>query len=588
MNKRILLSLAVIALAAALIGGVTAAWFSDDVALSDEDATESVGAGTLLVDFDDETEAEEVSYAMEDFDVMNLGPNDVWEYNIDVENVGTLDFEYKMKLGYAESTGQQMGLDEVLDDLEFGSDDYDDFGTENISDVIRVTIECEEEGYTPVDYELLSEAATEDDGDFYIDIEEDYRLDAANADSWNIEMELDTDETGNEHQGGELNFDLTILAKQLEDDEYRAEYVQDIDAPHTLLDDPVEFSVSPESIDLQEGDSDSITVEDVYPADAEIDFASSDEDVAVVDGDGNVDAVEAGSAQIVVEGSADDYRTTTESVDVTVTEMQPVQFDVPESIQLQEGDEDSVAAENVDPADADISYESSDESVVTVDGDGNVEAGEEGNAVIEVTGEADDHETTVKEIDVAVVSKTMATPIEPMVQEYPWDENVWYCDDEGSWMDGDEPISYPSHLLNPISTEINEEFDFAEIGAESAEVENIWLYSQDQGQFIELKEPGPVAGFLGVQPEDVTVEDGTINMTGHAVGLLEENVNALSEAVQVGAPIMPEVQFEGQPVPEGADDAFEIDPDWTDEELIQNALGHDRVPFINFVVPLDE
>jgi predicted ribosomally synthesized peptide with SipW-like signal peptide len=100
-----LVSLLVIALAAAVIGGATMAWFTD----SDSVDNVTFTAGTLLVDIED------FKVATENIKLDTLNPGDSWEYEFDVVNAGTKNLIFKGILFYNETLGQDntdLGLPE--------------------------------------------------------------------------------------------------------------------------------------------------------------------------------------------------------------------------------------------------------------------------------------------------------------------------------------------------------------------------------------------------------------------------------------------------------------------------------------------
>jgi predicted ribosomally synthesized peptide with SipW-like signal peptide len=105
MKSRMLVSLLVIALAAAVIGGATMAWFTD----SDVSDEVTFSAGTLLVDIED------FKVATENIKLDTLNPGDSWEYEFDVVNAGTKNLIFKGILFYKETLGKEkpeLGLPE--------------------------------------------------------------------------------------------------------------------------------------------------------------------------------------------------------------------------------------------------------------------------------------------------------------------------------------------------------------------------------------------------------------------------------------------------------------------------------------------
>ncbi len=78
MNKKVVLSVLVIVLAIAAVGGATMAWFTDS-----EELTNTFTAGTLIIDADDDWRG------LIDEDWTNANPGDCKEKDITVKNDGT-------------------------------------------------------------------------------------------------------------------------------------------------------------------------------------------------------------------------------------------------------------------------------------------------------------------------------------------------------------------------------------------------------------------------------------------------------------------------------------------------------------------
>lgn len=145
------------------------------------------------------------------------------------------------------------------------------------------------------------------------------------------------------------------------------------------------------SISITEGEVATL-VASISPSDAtnkQIQWESDDITVATVDSDGTVTAVMAGSATITVT-TIDGNKTASCSVTVLadVTPVVGVTLDQ-SNLELNE-DESGTLIATVDPSDAtnkNLSWESSDEAVATVDSDGKVTAVSGGSAIITVTTE---------------------------------------------------------------------------------------------------------------------------------------------------------------------------------------------------------
>lgn len=116
----------------------------------------------------------------------------------------------------------------------------------------------------------------------------------------------------------------------------------------------------------------------------ELEFVSSNEEVATVDENGLVTAVDVGEAEIAVSVKDQELSTTCK-----VTVENPVKdIEVPDELEFTVGDEAKKIEAKVIPEDAvgyEIQYESSDEKIATVDEDGNVTPVAEGECIIKTT-----------------------------------------------------------------------------------------------------------------------------------------------------------------------------------------------------------
>ena len=95
MRKRIVVSMLVIALAAALLGGAAFAWFTDE-----EEVTANFIAGTIDLATPVATE----------LNVVDMAPGDHQDWVITIQNAGTLDMYYRLFF----EGGISGGLEEVL------------------------------------------------------------------------------------------------------------------------------------------------------------------------------------------------------------------------------------------------------------------------------------------------------------------------------------------------------------------------------------------------------------------------------------------------------------------------------------------
>ncbi len=176
-----------------------------------------------------------------------------------------------------------------------------------------------------------------------------------------------------------------------------------------------EFELAPDDVDK-------ITVT-FKPDDAtnkEVIFESSDESIVKVDKDGNIEAVGEGEATITVTSKDNPNLKIEVSVKVEkpVVPVTNITVDKTEIELTPDGkDKITVTVKPDDATDKEIIFESSDESIVKVDKDGNIEAVGEGTATITVTSKNNpDLKTTVT---VTVKGEEPSDPDEPDVPDEP-------------------------------------------------------------------------------------------------------------------------------------------------------------------------
>ncbi len=170
------------------------------------------------------------------------------------------------------------------------------------------------------------------------------------------------------------------------------------------------YKIPVESVEIMGGDItvdiDETTKINVYvkPEDAtipEITYKSSDETVVKVDENGNITPVGEGTATITVTSVDDPTKTDTVTVTVKIP-VTDITVDKTE-ISLNKGETDKITVTEVKPVEAtnkEVTYESSDETVVKVDENGNIVAVGEGTATITVTSK--DNKDVKEEIPVTV------------------------------------------------------------------------------------------------------------------------------------------------------------------------------------------
>lgn len=196
-KSRLLVSLMVIAMAAALIGGATMAWFTD----SDEAEPITMTAGTLLIDMTELQLIEE--FAEVDLEILN--PGDTWAWEFEVENVGTKSFNWGIYACWQDIIGQ---LNEALDEEMRALLEEKGYGSDELSKVL------EWEVY--VDYgdgeELLVEGVLPEEGPVGAYMEPI----AAGDDPVKVRIValLPGEGTGNEYQGSTMKLALGVMAWQ--------------------------------------------------------------------------------------------------------------------------------------------------------------------------------------------------------------------------------------------------------------------------------------------------------------------------------------------------------------------------------------
>ena len=131
MKSRMIISLMVIALAAALIGGATMAWFTDS------DASEPVTftAGTLLIDIEGDNFAQQINSEEINLDILN--PGDEFEFEFDVVNEGTKNLIFTGLLCYEDTIGQDR--DDLPEDMVVTLETKG-YGTDPLSEVLIVEL----------------------------------------------------------------------------------------------------------------------------------------------------------------------------------------------------------------------------------------------------------------------------------------------------------------------------------------------------------------------------------------------------------------------------------------------------------------
>jgi predicted ribosomally synthesized peptide with SipW-like signal peptide len=135
MKSRMMISILVIALAAAMIGGATMSWFTSQANISGN----TFAAGTLIVDLKGVQDSAEAP-----FTVSNMAPGDpASEYFIEVRNDGSLDMLFRVYVD-----------DDVANNVYTPQGLPDGYGTANLDGVLDVTVTLRPSDY---DYSGLTE-----------------------------------------------------------------------------------------------------------------------------------------------------------------------------------------------------------------------------------------------------------------------------------------------------------------------------------------------------------------------------------------------------------------------------------------------
>ena len=200
---------------------------------------------------------------------------------------------------------------------------------------------------------------------------------------------------------GEANITISFSG----DNKYAA--AEDVIITVTVSKIETTITVDEEYLDLNVGDEDSIVVE-LSPEEAgNITFTSSDVSVVAVDSEGNIVAAGEGEANITISFAGNDKYVAAEDIIITVT-VSKIETTIrvnKDYFEFIVGDENSIIAE-LNPEEAgNITFTSSDESVVTVDSEGNLVAVSEGVAVITVSFDGDDKYADCEATVAVTVSK---------------------------------------------------------------------------------------------------------------------------------------------------------------------------------------
>jgi len=207
MKSRMLVSLLVIALAAAVIGGATMAWFTDE----DVAAPVTFTAGTLTIAIDNLTLEGE-----EGLEINNMNPGDVKNGSFEVVNTGSKNLQFMGYLCWQDIAGQ---LNDALGEDMMALLEDKGYGEGELSEVLNFKISVR--GAT-----WIMDGFTEA-GVFYDDVlpAEEKPLEFGLAQlapgeslTYDVEVTLPGEETGNAYQGSKINLVFGVVAGQVTND----------------------------------------------------------------------------------------------------------------------------------------------------------------------------------------------------------------------------------------------------------------------------------------------------------------------------------------------------------------------------------
>jgi len=218
MKSRMLMSLLVIALAAALIGGATAAWFTD--AAQPEEVT--FAAGTLMIDVDN---LELSSASRDDLVLDRLNPGDSWTWEFNVYNVGTKSANWLLYMCWQDIIGLEN------EDLPEGQVELlaarEGFGTNGLSEVVEWEISVDGavvfQGTLPQEGPLVIDDLTPFDA-----LGEDGAL---RSQTVTVTATLPGEATDNKYQGSKMNIAFGVKAWQTTNDAPKPTVTKEDDCP---------------------------------------------------------------------------------------------------------------------------------------------------------------------------------------------------------------------------------------------------------------------------------------------------------------------------------------------------------------------
>jgi predicted ribosomally synthesized peptide with SipW-like signal peptide len=200
MKSRMLVSLLVIALAAAVIGGATMAWFTD----SDVSDEVTFSAGTLLIAIDDlNLEGEE------GLKINNMNPGDVKNGSFVVVNEGTKNLQFMGYLCWQDIIGQLN--DDLNQDMRQMLIDKG-YGDEELSDVLNFKISVRNATWNNgLGEGVFYNGTLPGVGPLKFGLAE---LAPSESLTYDVEVTLPGEGTGNDYQGSKINLVFGVIAGQ--------------------------------------------------------------------------------------------------------------------------------------------------------------------------------------------------------------------------------------------------------------------------------------------------------------------------------------------------------------------------------------
>ncbi len=243
----------------------------------------------------------------------------------------------------------------------------------------------------------------------------------------------------------------------------------------------------------------------IDPPDATFDdviYESGDDSIVTVDKDGYLTPVSVGTTTITITSVDDPTKTDTVNVTVKIP-VTDITVDRTE-INLNKGDTDKITVTEVKPAEAtnkDVIYESSDESVVEVDENGNIIAKGDGTATITVTSK--DNKTVKERITV-----TVKTPVTELTVTEDFTLNVGEEKNVDAKVNEDatnKELIYESD--NPGIVKVDSEGNVVAVGEGTATITVTSKENSSITETVTVTVKIPVVD-IEVEREDITLTEG--------------------------------------------------------------------------------